>query len=323
MLHSAFRHFQNKTLAIRWIFFSFSTILVKMLKDVRNFFNGAVYGMVLTIPGISATLFAIILKFYEELIHTINHFRENTKKNLRYLGVFILGIIAGAVIFSSFLLFLLENFSFVTMLFFSGLLAGMIPFIAMKAKGENPNIGLQKTAVRIALLAISFFVLLWLSNAAETPAYAGATMNLVLIMYVFLAGLINGATLVIPGLSGAFILLIMGLFPLVISSISAVGTFLGDVGNPALLGEIAAVLAPFGIGGILGCIAMARIMERLLAKHSEEVYSVILGLLLASVTALLQENLAFIGSEKTGYLIIGGAIFLAGAASAYILGKRQ
>ena len=294
-----------------------------MLKDIRNLFNGAVYGTILVIPGVSATLFAIILKFYDELIEVVNHFGENYRKNARYAGVFLLGIAAGAVGISSLIVFLLDHFSFPTMLFFTGLLAGMIPLIARKAKGKSPWFAPGK----IALALVALLALLAGSSAVAattlSPSDALAGMNLSLTLYILLAGIINGATLVIPGLSGAFILLIMGLYPLIVFSISSIGTFFADFGNLPLLRDIAVVLLPFGAGGIIGFLAMARVMEKLLRNFQEAVYAVILGLLLGSIAALFQDHLVIDPSASVLYHASGAVMFCAGCAAAYMLGKRE
>ncbi|MCL2233597.1 MAG: DUF368 domain-containing protein [Treponema sp.] len=296
-----------------------------MLKDIRNFLNGSVYGIILIIPGISATLFAIILKFYEELIGIVNHFREDFRKNVRYLGVFLLGVIAGTVLFSSLVVFLLENHPFPTMLFFTGLLAGMIPLVAAKARGPIAEKKLPEPR-KIVLAAFSLLVLFaasrLMSTGAVAPAEALAAANAPLLLSIFLAGIINGATLVIPGLSGAFILLIMGLYPLVIFAISSVGDFLLDMGNVSLLRNIAIVLLPFGTGALLGLLGMARIMEKLMRDFPEEVYAVILGLLLGSLVVVVKD--LFAGQEAGAAPLAAGVLtFCAGCAAAYVLGKRE
>ena len=294
-----------------------------MLKHLRNFLNGVVYGVTLIIPGVSATIFAIILGFYDELIFTINHFREDYRKNLRYLLIFLLGISTGAVAFSSVILYLLMNFSFPTMLLFIGLLLGIVPLIYSKAKGAAPRIALRE----ITLAVISLFALYALSRVVNVTALNSADalsyINIGLVLSVFLAGIINGATLVIPGLSGAFILLIMGLYPLVIYSISSIAVFLGDLGNISLLRDIAVVLLPFGAGALFGCLGMARVMEMLMRNFPKAVYAVILGLILGSVITLLHDPLVYQSGTSIAFLIVGGLTFLSGCVVSYILGKKQ
>jgi len=293
-----------------------------MLKDIRNLLNGTVYGMTLIIPGVSATIFAIILGFYDELIHTVNHFKEDYRKNIRYLAVFIVGVAVGAVVFSSVVLFLLANHSLPTMLLFMGLLAGIIPLLALKAKGATRRIAPRE----VVLAVVSMLALIALSRAvpaptAESPEYPGA-VNVVLLLLILLAGFINGATLLIPGLSGAFLLLIMGLYPLIIHSISSVGTYIGDPGNFALLQDTLIVLAPFGIGGIIGCIGIAKLMEKLLRDYHEAVYAVILGLVLGSIVVLALDPIVYQSGISAASIVIGIVMFFAGGFAAFIMGKR-
>ena len=293
-----------------------------MLKDIRNFLNGAVYGVTLIIPGVSATILAIMLGFYEDLICTINHFREDYRKNTRYMAAFLLGVAAGAVAFSSIVLFLLANHAFPTMLFFMGLLAGTVPLVASKAREPARKIALRE----IVLIVVFFAAMLALSRivtvTAADPAEAIGNMNAALVLYVLLAGIINGATLVIPGLSGAFLLLIMGLYPLVIHSISSVGVYLGDPGNLSLLGDICIVLLPFGFGGVVGCLGMARLMEKLMRNFHESVYAAILGLILGSLVTLLLDNVIYGGVTAVVSVVVGVIVFCIGCAGAYLLGKR-
>jgi len=294
-----------------------------MLKDVRNFINGAVYGTTLIIPGVSATILAIMLGFYDELIHTINHFSEDYKKNIRYMALFLLGVAAGAVVFSSVVLFLLSGYSLPTLLFFMGLLAGMIPLVYSKSKEAA-----QKIAPREIIIAILFLLaLIGLSQAVDMttadPAEAIGAMTIALVLFVLLAGILNGATLVIPGLSGAFLLLIMGLYPLVIYSISLVGTYIGNPSDLSLLRDISFVLLPFAGGGVIGCIAMARLMEKLMRDYKKSVYAAILGLIIASIITLFLDPTLYQSGVTTISIIAGVVTFCAGCTAAYVLGKRE
>ena len=108
-----------------------------MLKAIRNFFNGLAFGITETIPGVSGGTIALILGFYFELIETINHFTENFKKRLQFLIPLIIGVVSGILLFSSLINFLLMYFSFPTMLFFIGLISGIIPHIYARARVKN------------------------------------------------------------------------------------------------------------------------------------------------------------------------------------------
>jgi putative membrane protein len=209
------------------------------------------------------------------------------------------------------------------MLFFIGLLAGIVPLLVMKAKGSARRIATRDTVLAL----ISLVTLFALSRAA--PATAAATqehqgaVNAAMVLYILLAGIINGATLLIPGLSGAFLLLVMGLYPLVIYSISSVGAYISDPGNFALLRDILIVLAPFVIGGLAGCIGIARLMEKLLRDYHESAYAVILGLVLGSVVILAMDPIVYQSGTSPVSIVIGIIMLCAGCCAAYIMGKRS
>jgi len=293
-----------------------------MLKDLRNILNGAVYGVTLIIPGVSATIFAIMLGFYDELIVTMNHFREDYRKNIRYSAAFLLGVAAGAVAFSSVVLFFLDNYPYQTMMLFKGLLAGIVPLIALKTKKPEQKVSIREITIAALFLA-ALIAVARLGAVPETdPAEAGGAMNVALVLYVLLAGIINGATLVIPGLSGAFLLLIMGLYPLVIQSISSVGVYMGNLGNMSLLAEIGVVLIPFGVGGVIGLLGMARLMEKLLRDYREAVYAAILGLVIASLITLFLDFTIGGRGLPAAAIATGIILFCLGGVAAFFLGKR-
>ena len=342
ILQLYFRHFPRETLAFFVFFFEKKLYIGRMLKtivmDIRNFLNGSIYGMTLIIPGVSATLLAIILKFYDEVIHVVNHFREDYRKNARYAGVFVLGIAAGAVLFSSLIVFLLDNYPLPTILLFTGLLVGMIPLIAEKAAGlipvhpgqqpgQKPGQKPQITPRKIALTAFFLVALVALSCAVPAdvvdPAQAMGDISLPLILYFALGGILNGATLVIPGLSGAFLLLVMGLYPLFIFSISSIGDFFLDMSNLSLLRDITTLLLPYGVGAVFGFLGMARLMEKLLRDFPNDVYAAILGLLIGSVITLFTDQVLVHSGTPALVIAAGALLFCAGCAAAYILSKRH
>jgi putative membrane protein len=293
-----------------------------MLKDIRNFLNGAVYGLTLIIPGVSATILAVILGYYDELIYRINHFREDYRRSIRYLGVFVLGVAIGAVAFSSVVLFLLTNFSFPTMLFFAGLLAGIVPVSISYTKEAATRIALREAMLAIVAFAALTVLSFVAAQPSTQPTDAEGAINVLIVIFVFIAGIVNGASLLIPGLSGALILLMMGLYPLIISSVSSVGVYLGDMGNLALLWDICVVLLPFGAGALLGCLVIARVMEKLMRKYRKAVYAVILGFILGSLVSLFGNPMVYQSGMSTASMITGGMMFCGGCVLAFALGKK-
>ncbi|MCL2366200.1 MAG: DUF368 domain-containing protein [Oscillospiraceae bacterium] len=293
-----------------------------MFKDIKNLFNGSVYGMTLVIPGVSATILAIILGFYDELLHTMNHFKENKRQNARYLILFLIGIAVGTVLFSRLITFFINSFSLPTMLFFAGLLAGIIPLTYTYAKGGAKKIAPREVVLAIAAMALLYLLSTGFSTPDINPTGTYGSINTMVIVFLLVAGVINGASLVIPGLSGAFILLIMGLYPLIVSTVSNIGSYLVDPRNLDLLFEIAVILAPFGIGALIGVLFMARIMEKLLRDYHKSVYAVILGLIVASLVTLFQNPIVYQSGTSAPAIIIGAILCAVGFIIAFLLGKK-
>ena len=294
-----------------------------MIKELRNFLYGMAFGITETIPGVSAGTIAIILGFYSELIEAVNHFAEAPRKYLRFLLPLVLGIAAGLILFGSIIKYLLTNFSFPTMSFFIGLIAGIIPPIYSKVK--EPGRGFKPK--EIALIGFPALVLVIISNlkavTVEAPADIIAAIDIPFMFFIFLAGMIAAAALVIPGISGSFVLLLIGIYPLVIHSLASIGHLFADITNIPLMLDICKVLGPLGVGIIIGGLSMARLIEKLLNNYYKTVYSIILGLLLGSVYALFKEPIVF-QSGMSAMIIASGAVTLSlGCAISFNLGKKK
>ena len=294
-----------------------------MLKTIRNIFNGLAFGITETIPGVSGGTIAIILGFYFELIETINHFTEDIKKSLRFLLPLVVGMVAGILIFSSIINYLLLHYSFPTMLFFIGLITGIIPHIFSKVK--NPSQKLN--AKDILLIAVPFLALITISFLkaipVTEPAEAIASIDLPYMIFIFFAGIIAAAALIIPGISGSFVLLLLGIYPLVIHCLSKLGLLLADITNTALIVQIGKVLAPLVIGIIIGGLTMARLIEKLLKNYHRTIYSLILGLLSASVIVLLKTPIVYKSGISPLIIAAGIVTLLLGAVTSFNLGKKR
>jgi putative membrane protein len=226
------------------------------------------------------------------------------------------------------------------MMFFIGLLVGVIPLIYSRAKhsdsDSNADSDRESEFVRkfkffkqreIIIIIMPLLVMIIIANvkpdAAVNPAEVISGMGVPYMFFVFFSGIITAAALVIPGLSGAFILLLMGAYHVVIYSISSAGNFLADITNISLLLDICKVLLPFGIGAIIGVLAMARLIEKLLKDYTQTVYLIILGLMLGSVYALCKDPIVFQSGMSVITAVIGSFTFLSGCALAFFMGKKR
>jgi len=286
---------------------------------LRNFLNGLAFGITETIPGVSGGTIAIILGFYFELINAINSFGRSLRKNLKFLVPVALGTVSGIILFSSVINYLLEKFSFPTMLFFIGLIAGITPHIFRKVKEKGKNL---KT-FEIILMIIPFAILILISNLKSITLNLDEFSGVQLMIYIFFSGVLAAAALVIPGISGSFVLLLLGVYPAAIYSVSAIGIFLADTSNTELFLNICKVLGPLAAGVITGGLCMIRLIENLLKNYQKRIYSVIFGLLSGSLFALFREPMVYKSGISAAVIIAGIVTFSAGCAVSYRLGKKR
>jgi putative membrane protein len=294
-----------------------------MFAFIRNFLNGLAFGITETIPGVSGGTIAIILGFYNELIETINHFTEDFKKRLKFLVPVLIGAACGILLFSSIINYLLTNHSFPTMLFFIGLITGIIPLIFLKVKEPNQKLKISE----ILLMVIPFLVLIVISELKGISIAEPETMinniSFPFMIFIFFAGMIAAAALIIPGISGSFVLLLIGLYPLIIYSISSIRILFFDSSNINLLINIIKVLVPLGIGIIIGGLSMARLIEKLLKNYLKIIYSIILGLLSGSIVVLFKEPMVYRSGISVIIIIIGIITLSLGAVLSYNIGKKR
>jgi len=294
-----------------------------MIKIIRNFFNGLAFGAIQTVPSISGGTIAIILGFYFDLIRAINHFREDCKKHLRFLIPLFLGTAVGIVLFSSLVNFFLENHSFPTMLFFMGLIAGIVPHIFSKIREDGQKLGIREILLIILPLPILLLMASFRGESVTDPAEVIATITIPFMLFIFFAGILAAAALVVPGISGSFLLLLLGIYHVVIYSIQSIRIFLGDITNTALMLDILRVLGPLALGIIVGGLSMIRLIEKLLEKHQKPVYSVILGLMVASFVVLIMEPMVYRSGMSVLIVVIGIATFSLGCVASFKLGKKR
>jgi len=294
-----------------------------MNKYIRNFFNGLAFGITETVPGVSGGTIAIIFGFYDELIRTVNHFTDDYRKSFKFFVPLLLGIATGLLTFASIINFLLSYYSFPTMVFFIGLVVGIIPHIYVKVKEPGRNFNPKE----IAMIIVPILFLIIISNiksiSITKPAEEINNIDIPFMLFILLSGILAAAALVIPGISGSFVLLLIGIYPLVTYSLSSIRFILTDITNISLILSILKVLAPLGIGIIIGGLSMARLIEKLLNNYYKIVYSIILGLLIGSVYALFNEKIVFQSGISAPLIIAGSLTFITGCLISFLLGKKR
>ena len=248
---------------------------------IKNVLKGMVIGIANVIPGVSGGTMMVAMGIYDKLIHCITHLFSELKKNLLFLAPIAVGM-ALAIVGSSFTIEkMFELFPFQTSLLFVGLVVGGLPAMWKNVKGKPIRLGHIITCVMFLALVVGMALL------GETEGNAAElSFSLVNAVKLFFVGVIAAATMVIPGVSGSMVLLLIGYYNPILSAINA---FIRAALSLDFAGIMAGVgvLAPFGIGMVIGIFAIAKLIEIIFAKFPLYAYWGIIGLIVASPFAIL------------------------------------
>lgn len=246
---------------------------------IKNILCGVGIGIANIIPGVSGGTMMISMGIYQEIIEAVGNFFLHWKKSLRILFPYAVGVAVGILGFSFLLEYLLHNYPFQTAMTFIGLILGGVPKLLTKVAERRPDGGeIMITILSAVILSVIPFLGEGQTRQLE---WNGRTA------FVLLAvGLITAATMVIPGVSGSAILMAMGFYESILSSINGFlqGLFTGNINR---MTASAGVLFPLGVGLAGGIFLVARLVAYLMKRYERKCYFGILGFLAASPIAIL------------------------------------
>lgn len=234
-------------------------------------FKGMAMGAADVVPGVSGGTIALISGIYDELIDSINAFNFKNLKRLKtegftvvfnalngqFLLSLLLGIGISALSFAKLFKYLLENHHIYVWAFFFGLVLASVLFIAK-----------QITQWKV----ITFILLIIGSGAAyyiTTIPVIGASNNSNL--FLVLAGALAICAMILPGISGAFILLLLGAYKPALDAIHN-----QDLKKIALL----------GIGAIVGLLSFAKVLKWLFNHFRNATLAILTGFVIGSLNKI-------------------------------------
>lgn len=231
----------------------------------RNIYRGILMGISDLIPGVSGGTIAFILGIYDRLLEAISgFFSREWKKHLGFLIPLVMGIGITLLLFSRVIEFLLSNHYEATQFFFMGLILGVIPYIMKQAE------------VKQNFTKRHFAILILIGIALASTAFIGKNENIAPIVelsvpvffVLFFSGWLASMAMLLPGISGSFILLLLGVYYTAIDALSTL--------------NIPVILA-IGAGVMVGFIVSSKAIRYLLEHFTYVTYAAIIGLILGSL----------------------------------------
>lgn len=253
-----------------------------MKEFIVNILRGMVIGIANVIPGVSGGTMMVSMGIYDKLILVLTHFIKRMKEAIALLVPILVGMLLSIAIFAKiFSEFLFPRFPLQTNLFFIGLILGGLPVIYGKVKGNTIRIP-QIIAFVLFFVMVVGFALVG-EGGGSSADISFSVGNMIKLLGI---GIIAAATMVIPGVSGSMIMMILGYYNMIIDTINDFINALKAFDIAAML-DTFVVLVPFGIGVLVGIVAVAKLIEFMLKKFPLVTYWAIIGLIVASPFAIL------------------------------------
>ncbi len=262
-----------------------------------NIFRGMAIGISDLVPGVSGGTIALLLGIYQRLIVAINGlFSRHWKEQIIYLIPIGLGAVIAIFLFSGIIDWLITYYPKPTFFFFTGLIVGIVPFLFQSIE--------YKTAYHLkhyGLLLLAFLIIVSTLFFREDGVEVIKT-NLLTIDYVllFLAGWLASSAMILPGISGSFILLLLGVYPTVTHAVRSLD-FL--------------IILIVGLGVVTGLLITSKIIHYMLIHFKVSTYAVITGFVMGAVFVVFP-------GLPAGLLSIFICVVMAGAGFtvSYVLG---
>lgn len=254
------------------------------MKLIKNIIIGAIIGVANIIPGVSGGTMMVILNVFDKIVGAISSFRKNVKENILYLLPILIGAAAGILAFSKGITFMLDNYPMITNFFFIGLIVGSVPLVCrsafQKTGGKIEVSKIRPGSFIVFTIMLAMLVIIAFTSTAETTVNVNSiNIDFGMIALLFFGGIIASIAMIIPGVSGSFVMVLLGIYPVVTGAVAELLPFNMD----KFLKVILPIGLPAGLGIILGLLIGAKLIDVLIKRFPQETYFGILGLLIGSL----------------------------------------
>ena len=252
-----------------------------LASDATVVVRGMMMGGADVIPGVSGGTVALIVGIYERLVTAISHvdrslfeyvrqrqWRQAAEHiDLRFLITLGLGVVGGIVTVGSQMEHLLTNPTLrsLTLAAFFGMILASSVIVVRMISPESRSHG----ALLLLLTLVSGASAYWLTSLGHLSADATP-------VYVFICGVVAICAMILPGVSGAYLLLILGLYPHLTGILERLR------GGEVTFADVTTV-AIFGTGCLFGLTSFSKVLRWMLAKWRRPTLAVLCGMMIGAL----------------------------------------
>ncbi len=250
-----------------------------MFSSFFIFVRGILMGIADSVPGVSGGTVAMIVGIYERLVTAISHFnakflmylafrkfrQASEYADVGFLTTLLLGILVGLGSSSIFMHTLLTDYRSITFGAFMGMILASVIILYRQIQNKN--------SISMAAMVIGAVLAWWVTTMNPLMGRDGD------LLYIFSCGVIAICAMILPGISGSYILVILGEYEPIITRVKNLACFQTTIQD--LL-----TLVIFGSGCVVGLLAFSHLLKYLLKNHYRLTLSVLTGFMAGSIRCL-------------------------------------
>lgn len=279
---------------------------------LKLFGIGVFIGIANVVPGVSGGTIAVICNVYDKLIILSSLNITRIKQTWKDILSLALGIGAGILLFAKVITLLYAKFPAQTSAFFIGIVVGSIPFLFRKARaaipaGEDGTMAAGRLYGTLVCGVVGFALMVGmflLQRRGIQTATVVTAFSPLFALKLAVMGFFAAVAMLIPGISGSFVLLILGAYQTVLQAVA-------DLNIPLLI--------PIALGVGAGLVAGARIIAFLLERFPAPMYAFILGLVAGSLFYLYPHTTC----QPFAMRMVSGTVLLIGYAAVSFFSNRE
>lgn len=245
-----------------------------MKTTIFTFLKGMAMGIAEVIPGVSGGTIAFITGIYERLLDAIKSVNFSLIKTLKEDGIkgfwkaidgnFLIALFGGMILsillFTKLITGLMETNKELLWAFFFGLIVASAIFIGKQIQKWN----LSTVGLLLLGLAIAFYI------TVAVPAQGSDSL-----LMVFFAGAIAISAMILPGISGSFLLLLMGMYQIILPALSEV---IETQATDKLM-----IVGVFAVGCLVGLLTFANLFSWTFKTYREQTLAILTGFMIGSL----------------------------------------
>lgn len=240
--------------------------------------GGVLMGMANLVPGISGGTMLLAAGIYPRFIGSL---AEVTSLKWRRSNLLTLGLVIGAAAVTIPLLAgtvkdLVINHQWVMYSLFIGLTLGGVPVVWKMIDRVTAGVWIGAIVGFVVMAVVASIQSLGVKTTAASDS----------LPLMFIAGMISASAMILPGISGGYLMLVLGVYVPVLGAIDKVKEAAMSANFPQVIPPMLTVIIPLGVGVVIGVVVVSNALKWLLARYARPTLGVLLGLLVGAVIGL-------------------------------------